>query len=403
MKIGKPFGRTPKEKSSKLYEDRVVNADVLPVEKPSYSAFGSLAGFVACLVAAGVFCIVSGPEHLLVGIGLIVFGVVPAVAIAVQGVKLGKQIDSGEVSLAPKVAPDVFGEQADRFWQIESKELTRAELDDASQKRARELETTKSWFGFARASFEAVDLRASDGCRLVGHELLCGAPSNKWLVYAPGLGGTWKSGLVVASRFARAGYNLLLVDMRAQGESGGVSTGYGHIERRDLVEWCRLIAERDSDARIVLMGQSMGAVAAVEASAEQDLPAQVKAVVSDSAYADLWNEAIYLLGKGVNGRSISPHPVLDIARLVVRGGASGLDLSDASAEQAAKGSRVPSLYIHGADDVAVPPYSVRRLSEAAACEHEMLKVPGAGHCCAALADPDAYFSAVLAFAEKHVA
>ena len=150
MKIGKPFGRTPKEKSSKLYEDRVVNADVLPVEKPSYSAFGSLAGFVACLVAAGVFCIVSGPEHLLVGIGLIVFGVVPAVAIAVQGVKLGKQIDSGEVSLAPKGAPDVFGEQADRFWQIESKELTRAELDDASQKRARELETTKSWFRFAR-------------------------------------------------------------------------------------------------------------------------------------------------------------------------------------------------------------------------------------------------------------
>lgn len=392
MKIGKPFGRTPKEKSSKLYEDRVVNADVLPVEKPSYSAFGSLAGFVACLVAAGVFCIVSGPEHLLVGIGLIVFGVVPAVAIAVQGVKLGKQIDSGEVSLAPKVAPDVFGEQADRFWQIESKELTRAEL-----------ETTKSWFGFARASFEAVDLRASDGCRLVGHELLCGAPSNKWLVYAPGLGGTWKSGLVVASRFARAGYNLLLVDMRAQGESGGVSTGYGHIERRDLVEWCRLIAERDSDARIVLMGQSMGAAAAVEASAEQDLPAQVKAVVSDSAYADLWNEAIYLLGKGVNGRSISPHPVLDIARVVFRGNKCGFDLADANAEQAAKGAKVPLLIVHGSDDFMVPPYSARRLAEAAASDHELLKVEGAGHCCASLTDPEAYFSAVLGFAQKHLA
>ena len=93
MNIGRPFGRAPREKSSKLYEDRVVNADKLPVEKPGYGAFGSLAGFVACLIAAGVFCIVSGPEHLLVGIGLIVFGVVPAVAIAVQGVKLGKQID----------------------------------------------------------------------------------------------------------------------------------------------------------------------------------------------------------------------------------------------------------------------------------------------------------------------
>ena len=44
MNIGRPFGRAPREKSSKLYEDRVVNADKLPVEKPSYGAFGSLAG-----------------------------------------------------------------------------------------------------------------------------------------------------------------------------------------------------------------------------------------------------------------------------------------------------------------------------------------------------------------------
>lgn len=403
MNIGRPFGRAPREKSSKLYEDRVVNADKLPVEKPGYGAFGSLAGFVACLIAAGVFCIVSGPEHLLVGIGLIVFGVLPAAAIVLQGVNLGKQIAAGEVSLVPKVAPEAFGSEADRFWQIQGKELTRAEFDDASAKREAELAAAREWFEIVRPSFEAVDMLASDGCRLVGHELAIAAPSHNWLVYAPGFGGTWKSGLAVAHRFAQAGYNLLLVDMRAQGESGGVLTGYGHAERRDLVEWCRLVVERDADARIVLLGESMGASAAVEAAAERDMPSQVKAVVSDSAYADLWNEAIYMLSRGVNGKSISPHPVLDIARVVFRGDKCGFDLADANAEQAAKGAKVPLLIVHGSDDFMVPPYSARRLAEAAASEHELFKVEGAGHCCASLVDPEAYFSAVLGFAQKHLA
>lgn len=403
VSIGRPFSRAPREKSSKLYEDRVVNADKLPVEKPGYGAFGSLAAFVVCLIAAGVFCIVSGPEHLLVGIGLIAFGVLPAATIVLQGISLGSQIAEGKVSLAPKVAPEAFGPEADRFWQIQGKDLTRAEFDDASAKREAELAAAREWFELVRPSFEAVDMRASDGCRLVGHELAAAAPSHSWLVYAPGFGGTWKSGLAIARRFAQAGYNLLLLDMRAQGESGGALTGYGHIERRDLVEWCRLVVERDADARIALLGESMGASAAVEAAAERDLPSQVKAVVCDSAYADLWNEAIYMLSRGVNGKSISPHPVLDIARVVFRGRKSGFDIADANAEQAAKGAKVPLLIVHGSDDFMVPSYSARRLAEAAASDHELIKVDGAGHCCASLVNPETYFSAVLGFAQKHLA
>ena len=110
-----------------------------------------------------------------------------------------------------------------------------------------------------------------------------------------------------------------------------------------------------------------------------------------------------MLSRGVNGKSISPHPVLDIARVVFRGQKCGFDLADANAEQAAKGAKVPLLVIHGSDDFMVPPYSARRLADAAASEHELLKVDGAGHCCASLVDPEAYFSAVLGFAQKHLA
>ena len=65
MPIGKPFGRRPQQKSSKLYEDRIANAGKLPVEKPSLSPIASLMAFAVCLVAAGVFCITS--EQVVVG------------------------------------------------------------------------------------------------------------------------------------------------------------------------------------------------------------------------------------------------------------------------------------------------------------------------------------------------
>ena len=396
MKIGRPFGRTPKQKSSKLYEDRMENAGKQPVETPGYEAFASLAGFVACIAAAGVFCVSSG--HVAVGIGLFVFAFLPAAIVVTQGVQLGKQIASGAVALVPKVADAAYGPEADRFWATENKALTKAELDDAGEKRAAELSAAQDWFETARSSFEAVGVTAEDGVRLAGHMLRADTPSADWLIYAHGLGGSWKSGAAFARRFAEKGYNLLLVDMRAQGESGGALTGYGHLERRDLLSWSRWVAEQDGDARVVLAGFSAGAAAVLETAGENDLPAQVVAAIADSAYADVWNEAIYVMGRmGANGKALPAHPVLDIARLGFRGEKGGFDLADASAVKAVAHAQVPVLILHGEDDAAVPPYNADRLGEAASGPHKVVKFPGAGHCCACVADPEPYYDAVFSF------
>ena len=372
----------------------------LVIKKASYLPVVVLLVVVVCLMAGGGVCIGSDSGSVLLGIVLIVLGVALAVFFAARGLILAKDIKEGEVLLAPKVAPVSFGAKTDRFWCDENKGVPEGDLKAASERRARELASARRWFEFVRPSFEAVDLTASDGCRLVGHELLAGAPSQDWLVYAPGLGGTWKSGLCFARRFAQKGFNVLLLDMRSQGESGGTSVGYGHIERRDLVEWCEWIVSQNADARIVLAGFSMGAAAVVEASGELDLPDQVKAILSDSAYADLWGEAMHLLGKGNNGTSFLLRPTLDIARLAFRAGRQGLDLAAASAEEAIGRSSTPTFIVCGADDSAVPKGSSQRLALAAACEHELLVVPGAGHCCASLADPDAYYGSLFAFLDR---
>lgn len=396
MKIGHPFRRSPKPKSSKLYDDYMSGEKQAPVDDPGYGAFGSLAGFVACIVAAGVFLASKG--HVVVGVGLVIFGVVPAALISAQGIALGKQLYAGDAILLPRVAESVLGPEADTHWAADNKALSKAELDAAGEARAEELACVEAWYTELRGEFGVVDLEAEDRARLVGHTLVAPEGSNRWLVFAPGLGGTWKSGLAVGRRFFLAGYNLLLVDLRAQGESGGAVCGAGHLDRRDLVSWCSHIASQDPQAQIVLMGSSMGAAAALEAAGEKDLPAQVTAVIADSAYADAWNEAIHVMGTmGANGKAMPAHPVLDFARLSFRGQRGGYDLADASAAAAVEHAGVPLLLLHGDDDASVPVFNAARIAKAASSDCKVVTFPGSGHCSASLNEPDAYYKAVFDF------
>lgn len=405
MPIGKPFGRKPVEKSSKLYEDRIKNAGKTPVEKASWSSIASLAGFTACLVAAGAFCISSG--QVAVGIGLIVFGIVPCLAIVVMANRIVNRVmDGAEGFLGPRASAESFGPEAEKAFAIANKALSKPELAVAEANRKTESAATKAWFDDVRTSFDEVSITSEDGLRLVGHLLESNPGSANWLIYAHGFGGGWKNGLGIARHFAERGYNLLFIDMRAQGDSGGTVIGGGHLERRDLVQWCRWLAERSGEGSgIVLMGSSLGGAAALEAAGEKDLPQQVKAVVSDSAFADFWNEAIHAMGTlGANGKALPAHPLLDVVRLILRSRKGGYDIAEPSAVAAIAHAQAPVLIIHGADDQLVTPYNAVRLDEAATAagiDHELLQVPSAGHCCAAMADPELYYGTIFGFIDRH--
>lgn len=394
MPIGKPFGRKPVEKSSRLYEDRIKNAGKTPVEKASWSSVASLAGFMACLVAAGAFCISSG--QVAVGIGLIVFGIVPCLAIIAMANNVVTQfMDGTRCAFFPQPSAESFGPEAEKAFAIANKALSKTEST-----------ATKAWFDDVRTSFDEVSITSEDGLRLVGHLLESNPGSANWLIYAHGFGGSWKNGLGIARHFAERGYNLLFIDMRAQGDSGGTVIGGGHLERRDLVQWCRWLAERSGEgSSIVLMGSSLGGAAVLEAAGEKDLPQQVKAVVSDSAFADFWNEAIHVMGTlGANGKALPAHPLLDVVRLIFRSRKGGYDIAEPSAVDAVAHAQAPLLFIHGADDQLVAPYNAVRLDEAATAagiDHELLQVPSAGHCCAAMADPELYYGTIFGFIDRH--
>ncbi len=367
------------------------------VDRPTWSrSFGPLL-FTALMAALGFGCVAVGEP--LIAVVFFVVGVAPSVAVYAMAWRalpavLGPQRSAG----AEELGPYLGGGGDERVRQM-SPGLMGQERDVMEWNRAEEAQRTYDWLHGLPVGLEDVETVSDDGTRLVGHALACCPGSPRWVVFAHGYADNWRAGLSFARRYAEMGCNLLLVDMRAHGASGGEWVGAGWLDRRDLVAWARwAVGRAGADARVALAGISMGAAAAVCACAEEDLPEGVRACVADSAYTDFWNTAVGVVSSGSLGNSPMPaHPLMDIARLYLRLSKGGYDLALARPVDAIARTRVPVLLLQGEDDKVVPSHMANELAAAAGERAELVTVESAGHCCAAFADPGRYWDAVAAF------
>ena len=191
------------------------------------------------------------------------------------------------------------------------------------------------------------------------------------------------------------GFNVLLVDQRAHGESEGKYLTFGVNERFDCLSWASYAAERfGNDVKIYLYGISMGASTVLMASA-LPLPKSVSGIVADCGYTSPKDIIFSVL----RDHHVPTAPVYAVARI----GAKlfcGFDLDSASAPEALSHSRIPVLFIHGDDDRFVPCRMSRENFEASAAERKkLLIVPNAGHGLSYMLDRPAYLSALHEFLE----
>ena len=154
-----------------------------------------------------------------------------------------------------------------------------------------------------------------------------------------------------------------------------------------------LILQQDPQAQIVLHGLSMGASTALLYCGRENVPDNIKAVISDCAYTDAYSMFQEKIGSWFH---LPAFPVVDSAELMIRLRA-GYDLKETSPLKAVSSSMVPTLFIHGKEDRMIPVSMCRELYDAAACEKEIMVVEGAGHAQAADKDPAHYFEEVERF------
>ncbi|MBR1691490.1 MAG: alpha/beta hydrolase [Lachnospiraceae bacterium] len=217
--------------------------------------------------------------------------------------------------------------------------------------------------------------------------------SHLWAVIIHGYRSRHRSMLNFAQRYYDAGYQVLLPDLRACGESEGRFLGMGWLDRKDMLGWIDWILQKDADAKIVLHGASMGGATVMMTSGEQT-PDAVRAFVEDCGYTSAWD----MFSSELRLRFHLPEfPVLYLASGIARLRA-GYGLKTASSLEQVKKCQKPMLFIHGTQDDFVPFEMLDVLYQAKpGTKKQKLKAEGAGHGEAAKTLGDKYWESVFAF------
>ena len=225
--------------------------------------------------------------------------------------------------------------------------------------------------------YEKHYLISDSGYKLTGYLLKSKEESDLYLFGAHGYRSYAKKEFCgVAQYYLNKGINVFIPDHVASGESEGIYCTFGYNEVRDCMKWLAYMTDNfGKDIKIILHGVSMGCATVTMMSGREDLPENVKAVVADCGFTTAKELFEFKLGDlGV------PSDKLIKAVDAVHKRKMGFSFGDLEPVVSVKNSKVPMLFIHGAEDKLVPPYMVNNLYEDCGSEYkDILVAPGADH------------------------
>lgn len=139
-------------------------------------------------------------------------------------------------------------------------------------------------------NFEVRDASTGKPLRIAGWWMECGQ-SRKTVMILHGWTDAKIGGIAWAPMFNSMGFNVLAIDLRAHGESGGEHCTAGFFERDDVsqvIDQIRLLRP-DRTRELVLFGVSLGAAVALATAAMRD---DIDAIIVDSPFADFRRAAM---------------------------------------------------------------------------------------------------------------
>lgn len=258
-----------------------------------------------------------------------------------------------------------------------------------------EAEVASNWL--ESVAYEKMTISSFDDLTLTAYFVNQEQPTHRYAIIAHGYTSHAMQMEYFAKHFYEEGYHVLLPDARGHGESEGNYIGMGWHERLDLVNWIEMIISEDPEAEIVLYGISMGGATVMSTSGEE-LPHQVKAIVTDCGYTSVKDIFSYQL-QALFG--LPSFPILNFASLVTYFRA-GYTFNEASMVQQLAQSQTPILFIHGDSDAFVPYEMVHVAYEATQATKELYIVEGAGHGEAAQVAGADYWQKVFGFVETQI-
>lgn len=253
----------------------------------------------------------------------------------------------------------------------------------------------KAWLETQKT--EDVYIKSGDGLKL--HATLLRNKNNKNCVIC--FHGYTSMGLndygAIAKFYYEQGFNMLIVDDRAHGESEGKYIGFGVLDRFDVVKWVEYAVKLfGNDVKIMLHGDSMGATTVLMAS-NLNLPENVKTIVADCGFTSAYDVFSHILKRDYH---IPKFPIMNVTEMMTRRKA-GYGYNDVSTLDAVAKTDIPILFIHGDKDDFVPTWMSEKNYNACKSEKKLLIVEGADHAESYYTDTPAFENAVLQMIEKY--
>ena len=199
--------------------------------------------------------------------------------------------------------------------------------------------------------------------------------SSRAAVLVHGWGGDKSDEHVIetAPIYARAGYGVLLLDLRGNGGSGSERRTLGYKETRDVQgAFAWLDEEGFEPGEVVLHGWSMGGATVVRSAPGTG----VAAVIEEAGYADLPLLLRRQLPETTGLPSLFSPGVFLAAKLFLGFDPWAVQPSEDAAQLREEG--VPLFVIHSTDDEVVP-FEHAELFESAYPEARLWKIEGLGH------------------------
>lgn len=190
----------------------------------------------------------------------------------------------------------------------------------------------------------------------------------------------------------KMGFNALVVDQRAHGESSGRTISFGIKEHRDCLYWIQYCNARfGTDKPIILSGLSMGAATVLMAT-DLSLPENVSCIIADSPYSAP-SEIIEKVCADLHYPVALCRPFIHLGALLF----GHFRLNALTAKDAVRNTKVPILLIHGEEDRLVPCSMSSEIAKCCASDVRIETFPEAGHGLSYMVDPLRYECVVFDF------
>ena len=193
--------------------------------------------------------------------------------------------------------------------------------------------------------------------------------------------------------FAAEGYSVLMITLRAHGDSSGERIDFGYSARNDVVAAVEYLERRRPGQRILLFGRSMGAAAV--AFAAEDLGRRASGYILESVYANL-RTAVRNRTRSIFPPLIEP---LIYGSLTLVAPTVQIDLERTQPAQVLAGvpADIPVLILSGAKDLHTVPAEAEAVFNAVRSHGKLVSFPNAGHYDLLTSDPDRYRTVILDF------